>query len=561
MTNATTTHALLQWLLALAAISSAALLLILPLRPLLRRLGGPTLAYGAWALLPLALLATALPHPAAEPMRWAAFHGVTAAQPDHGPAMAMLPEQPLLGDNVWLSLWCCGGLLLLAAMAWQQWRFQHSLGLARPVPGRRVLRASRADAGPLVLGLLRPRIVLPADFRLRYSGTEQALILAHEAAHLRHGDLAVNALAALLQILFWFNPLVHLAAARLRLDQELACDHAVLRRHPQRRQAYAHAILKTQLAASAAPTTLLPMACHWQPRHPLKERIMQLSRPAPSRVQRRAVQTLLLAGTLAVGYGAWAAVADLAPVPVVAATPAVPAAAASPATEPMATAAPASSATPVLAAALPATVGVAQATAVPATPAVAKVAAVPTASQAVAAAQAVAAPDAAALATAPAPAQAAAPVNGMRIESEGVMRSHGGTWGKGSSAEWAPNAQEVADKLQAGPAKDGSPRYKVVVDHSTTTAGQTHTHNFALGLAANESGTVTVNDGQHQCKFTLKVNPHGDNAVALDMPVDCDDGQHHPRVITRLGEAATIAFGREDGTLQKFTLVVTAPSS
>jgi hypothetical protein len=96
----------------------------------------------------------------------------------------------------------------------------------------------------------------------------------------------------------------------------LACDSAVLRRHPLQRQAYANAILKTQLAASPrrAGAALFPIACHWQ-HHPLKERIMQIARPTPRRIQRRAMQALLLGSALLAGYGAWAAVADLDAVP------------------------------------------------------------------------------------------------------------------------------------------------------------------------------------------------------------------------------------------------------
>jgi hypothetical protein len=154
----------------------------------------------------------------------------------------------------------------------------------------------------LLLGLLRPRIVLPADFEQRYTPPEQALIVAHEQAHLLRGDLYAQALAAAMQVLFWFNPLVHLAAARFRYDLELACDQTVLRQNPQSQKTYAGAILKAQLAGRGAP-----LGCQWQSGHPLKTRIQQLARPAPPRAQRRAAQGLLAGCTLVACYGAWAA--------------------------------------------------------------------------------------------------------------------------------------------------------------------------------------------------------------------------------------------------------------
>jgi beta-lactamase regulating signal transducer with metallopeptidase domain len=53
----------------------------------------------------------------------------------------------------------------------------------------------------------------------------------------------------------WFNPLVHLAAAVSRLDQELACDAAVLEGRSSLRRAYAQVLLKV----SAGPRG--PLAC------------------------------------------------------------------------------------------------------------------------------------------------------------------------------------------------------------------------------------------------------------------------------------------------------------
>ena len=81
--------------------------------------------------------------------------------------------------------------------------------------------------------------------------------------------------AAACQCLCWFNPLVHLAAYLLRLDQELACDAAVIRSRPGARTLYGQTLLKTQLAA-----TPLPFGCYWPARglHPLEVRIGLLKR-------------------------------------------------------------------------------------------------------------------------------------------------------------------------------------------------------------------------------------------------------------------------------------------
>src|SRR5690606_2792940 len=247
---------LLQGLIETNLAGSAAILLVLALRRPLRRAFGAGVAYAAWALVPLAMLAVLLPA-ASAPMAVAM------------PALAMLaPVDAVAGVSVGRAMpdpwawaapaWALGALACAAWMAAQQRRFLRGLGgLADRGDG--VLVADAAVAGlPAVVGLWRPRIVLPADVQQRYDATERALMLAHERTHVAHGDLFANALAAGLRCLCWFNPLLHAAARRFRDDQELACDQQVVRRHPAARRAYGEAMLKTQLAGG-----LLPLGCHW----------------------------------------------------------------------------------------------------------------------------------------------------------------------------------------------------------------------------------------------------------------------------------------------------------
>jgi TonB family protein len=145
-------------------------------------------------------------------------------------------------------------------------------------------------------------VVLPADFQQRYSAEEQALVLAHERLHLERGDIVAQGVATMLRCMFWFNPLVHYAAAAFRFDQELACDSDVLAKHPDSRRAYGEAMLKTQLADFG-----LPVGCHWQSSHPLKERISMLRKPLPGTLRRRTGLILVAAMVVSGSYAAWAA--------------------------------------------------------------------------------------------------------------------------------------------------------------------------------------------------------------------------------------------------------------
>ena len=74
----------------------------------------------------------------------------------------------------------------------------------------RFVRAARqVRAGPAVVGVLRPRIVTPGDFEGAYSPQERRLVLAHEATHIARQDSRINAMAALVRCLNWFNPADH----------------------------------------------------------------------------------------------------------------------------------------------------------------------------------------------------------------------------------------------------------------------------------------------------------------------------------------------------------------
>ncbi len=290
---------LLPWLVHLNALVSAALLCVLVLRSWLRRWAGAGRASAVWGLIPLALLASALPRPAG-PAPLPTWPG-----PATGPAAtAWAPTVAVTGTPAgwWVGLWLAGLLASAGWLAWQQWRFQRRLGPLRATGLPLVHTAPRQPgAGPMLVGLWQPKIVVPADFAERYTPQEQDLILAHERAHRQRGDVPAQALACALQAVFWFNPLVHWAASRFRLDQELACDEAVVRAQPHSRPAYATAMLKTQLQVSA-----LPLGCHWQARHPLKERVMHLARSPAHRWQRTAATLTMSAAALAGAYGAWA---------------------------------------------------------------------------------------------------------------------------------------------------------------------------------------------------------------------------------------------------------------
>ncbi len=93
------------------------------------------------------------------------------------------------------------------------------LGCARRIE----LRESPEVVSPATVGWRRPLILLPLEWR-EWSEGERRAVLAHEVAHVARGDFAGWLVAQLSVALYFYNPLVHWLARRLRLEQELAAD-------------------------------------------------------------------------------------------------------------------------------------------------------------------------------------------------------------------------------------------------------------------------------------------------------------------------------------------------
>jgi HEAT repeat protein len=113
---------------------------------------------------------------------------------------------------------------------------------------------------PFACGLVRPAIVLPAA-AAEWTDRRRRAVLCHELAHLRRLDLLLNALGQLACAVWWFHPLVWVAARRLRLESERACDDLVLG-VGTRASEYADHLLQIVCGAARArtPAIALPMA-------------------------------------------------------------------------------------------------------------------------------------------------------------------------------------------------------------------------------------------------------------------------------------------------------------
>ncbi len=119
------------------------------------------------------------------------------------------------------------------------------LGRGNPPP----VLLSDAVTSPFLFGLVRPRIVLPANLPEALSADQLEDVLLHELIHWRRRDVAAGWLQIFVQALFWFHPLVWLAGAQLRHERECACDEAALESGCSQARRYGESLLSVLLAA------------------------------------------------------------------------------------------------------------------------------------------------------------------------------------------------------------------------------------------------------------------------------------------------------------------------
>jgi len=141
---------------------------------------------------------------------------------------------PTIVEAIWLAV--AAALFLL--IVWRARRaIADALDGAVPAPEREqalvprrgvALLRSPGAAAPAAIGIVRPRIVLPAALDL--GDDELAAILAHECAHVARRDNLLALVDAAFGAALWFHPLVWLARRILARAREEACDEAVVAR-------------------------------------------------------------------------------------------------------------------------------------------------------------------------------------------------------------------------------------------------------------------------------------------------------------------------------------------
>ena len=112
--------------------------------------------------------------------------------------------------------------LATASSRWQTAcrRLAYRLGLPAAA---HVVESALVDV-PTVVGWLRPAILLPIAALASLSPAQVEAILAHELAHIRRHDYAVNVLQTIAETLLFYHPAVWWISKRIRAEREHCCD-------------------------------------------------------------------------------------------------------------------------------------------------------------------------------------------------------------------------------------------------------------------------------------------------------------------------------------------------
>ncbi|MGH9735216.1 MAG: TonB family protein [Candidatus Acidiferrales bacterium] len=103
-------------------------------------------------------------------------------------------------------------------------RLRTMLRISRPV---RLLESCLADV-PVVIGQMRPVILMPVGLLSGLPVAQIEAILLHELAHIRRCDYLVNVVQRSVESLFFYNPAVWWISSVIRSERENCCDDIVV---------------------------------------------------------------------------------------------------------------------------------------------------------------------------------------------------------------------------------------------------------------------------------------------------------------------------------------------
>lgn len=241
---------MLQNVLLISLSASPVIGLMILLGPALRKRYAMRRMYLAWLIIAVRLLIPWRPEISRAPVQIPLPPAVAAPEalrpgvtPEETPAAGGVSPAALA-----YGLWVLGAAAVLGYHGSAYFRFRRRIRpflreVSPPLSREPGVYRCGCVAGPMMLGYLRPMILLP---EVEYTPEELDAVLTHERAHFRRGDVWYKLVLLLACAAHWFNPLVWLMLRRAGRDLEFACDEQIIaRRGSEYRIPYSEAILKS----------------------------------------------------------------------------------------------------------------------------------------------------------------------------------------------------------------------------------------------------------------------------------------------------------------------------
>jgi len=210
------------------------------------------------------------------------------------PAPVYTPPPVVMSASAWLLVaWTALGLGLLGwlFLRWHRVACDARRAVPAPVELEKLFNDAKSSLGmrqsvglrvtdqamsPAVCGLFRPVILLPRPLVDKLAPAQLRAVLLHELIHLRRGDVWTNCFQALIQIAYWWHPLLWPANARIRRVREEAVDDAVMLALRGDAEVYAPTLLEVARLAFERPLAGLGLVGILESRSALRQRIERL---------------------------------------------------------------------------------------------------------------------------------------------------------------------------------------------------------------------------------------------------------------------------------------------
>ena len=108
-----------------------------------------------------------------------------------------------------------------------------------------MVKLSEYTKVPMVIGWLKPTLILPVNLFIQLPYDQVETIIVHELAHIRRNDFLHNMIQSFIEIILFYHPAVWWMSSLLRTEREHACDDVVIN-YTGNSMAYARALTSLQ---------------------------------------------------------------------------------------------------------------------------------------------------------------------------------------------------------------------------------------------------------------------------------------------------------------------------